>query len=275
MRPVAWVAAAGDLALAGFFALRGTRAAAPEVVVTPSGARMVLIPGGEFEMGDGAGDAAPRHRVRVQSFLMDVHEVTQRAYRALAGENPARWKADDNPVEQVRWGEAARHCNARSIEEGLRPVYDPETLEPDFSADGYRLPTEAEWEYACRAGGRSADCFDGPRTALAQHAWFDQNAGGRPHPVSQRAPNALGLYDMLGNVWEWCHDRYAPDAYAQGPAADPRGPDAGDKRVLRGGSFASKAEVVRATHRFCDAPGDNDACFTADAYGFRCVRPKR
>lgn len=242
-------------------------------IETPTGVPMVLVPGGEFTMGHEGGppDARHVHRVRVSPFYMDVHEVTQAGYQELVGENPSRWQGDRNPVEQVRWNDAAAYCNARSAKEGLELAYDPRTWELRPAANGYRLPTEAEWEYACRAGGADDTCAGGARD-VGEAAWTEENAGGQPHPVGEKRANAWGLHDLLGNVWEWCHDRYDPDYYRASDTVDPRGPQAGAKRVLRGGSFSSRAEAARPFGRFCDDPGTNDVCYTADAYGFRCVR---
>ncbi len=127
-------------------------------------------------------------------------------------------------MERVRWREAAAFCNQRSEAEGLRPCYDPKTWACDFTANGYRLPTEAEWEYACR-GGSTGDYYFGDDAAdLKSYAWFKATADRTTHLVGQLRPNPLGLFDMAGNVAEWCNDWYQPDYYAQSPAADPTGP---------------------------------------------------
>jgi len=142
----------------GFFQGCGVQSpsapAANPVVQTTSGLPMVPIPDGEFSMGwnEGPVDAKPAHLVKLDAFLMDQHEVTQEVYEKIIGSNPSRRKSPKNPVEQVTWSAAVKFCNARSAKEGLTPCYDPKTWECNFSASGYRLPTEAEWEYACRAG---------------------------------------------------------------------------------------------------------------------------
>src|SRR5215471_1324489 len=131
-----------------------SKPAANQVIDTRCGMKMVSIPPGQFTMGvnDGPIDAKPAHPVKLDGFLIDQHEITQEVYEKVIGTNPSRRKNPQNPVEQVTWSAAVRFCNARSRQEGLKPCYDTNTWECDFSAAGYRLPTEAEWEYACRAG---------------------------------------------------------------------------------------------------------------------------
>jgi len=239
----------------------------------PSGGVMILVPAGEFLMGsDAAVDSAPVHQVAVSSFYIDKHEVTQALYERITGKNPSRRVGPDKPVERVRWREAIAFANLRSAADGLRPCYDVKTGACDFSADGYRLPTEAEWEYACRAGTSQAYYFGDSDRDLTNHAWFKKNAAMSTHPVGQRTPNAFGLADTSGNVWEWCHDWYQVDYYASSPAQDPQGPPQGEKKVLRGGGFKSAAESCTSFARHCDDPGFTDACVATDDYGFRCVR---
>ncbi len=248
--------------------------AAPEQSVTETGIPMMLIPAGHFAMGDSSGeeDERPAHTVRLDAFYMDKHEVTQEAYEALMGKNPSKSKASDKPVEQVSWYNAVRYCNARSLREGLQPCYEPETLECDFSANGYRLPTEAEWEYACRAGTDTDYSFGNDPADLGRYGWFEENSGDATHPVGQKQPNPWGLHDMHGNVAEWCHDAYDAAYYGAAPEENPRGPAAGEERVLRGGSWQSSENACRSSARYSDAPGFADVCFGYDAYGFRCVR---
>jgi formylglycine-generating enzyme required for sulfatase activity len=247
--------------------------------LTKSGVEMVYLPGGEFTMGSDkeSPDEAPAHRVRVGGFLMDKFEVTHEMFVKAQLPNPSHWQDNPKkPVERVRWRDAKQYCNERSLLEGLEPCYDEKspTWECHYEASGYRLPTEAEWEYACRAGTDREYDF-GPADKLKQYAWFEDNAGARTHPVGQKKPNAWGLYDLYGNVSEWCEDVYSPDYYRQSPVDNPRGPaEAGldPKRVMRGGSWKASANMCRATFRQGQRTGDTDACFYTDYCGFRCVR---
>jgi formylglycine-generating enzyme required for sulfatase activity len=244
------------------------------VARTPSDVEMVLVPGGEFTMGDDQGedDERPAHRVRLSPFYIDVSEVTQASFQALMGRNPAKFAAPTRPVERISWYAALQYCNMRSQREGLQPCYDLTTQTCDFAADGYRLPTEAEWEYACRAGTTGNWSFDGDEKKLASHAWYKANAGKTTHDVRQKRPNPWGLYDMHGNVAEWCHDHYH-ERYAEGElATDPTGPADGDERLLRGGSWKSDADSCRSPARHSEPPGLADVCFGYEAFGFRCVR---
>jgi len=255
------------------FCFGAPRAVAIEEVATPSGVAMVLLPGGTFTMGDDNGEVdEPAHKVSVSPFYMDKLEVTQEEYQRVMGDNPSKVKAKKNPVEQVRWSDAVRYCNARSRLDGLEPAYDLKTWACRFEADGYRLPSEAEWEYAARAGTDTPYFFGDSEAKLKQHAWFKDNTGGKPRPVRQRRPNAWGLYDMLGNVWEWCNDFYKVDYYLESPAKDPRGPESGEKKVLRGGCWNSTPDACRVAYRYNENPGYTDVCFGYDIYGFRCVR---
>jgi formylglycine-generating enzyme required for sulfatase activity len=253
--------------------------AACAIVPTKSGIDMVRIPAGMFQMGgrDGAEDSLPVHKVSVEAFLMDRCEMTQERFLALAagnpliGGDPSHFKGPTRPVEMIRWDIAALLCNERSRLEGLEPCYDAEG-NCNFAVNGYRLPTEAEWEYACRAGSTARYAFGDDARALDAHAWYGGNAGKETHPVARRKPNAWGLYDMYGNVAEWCNDRYAKDYYAKSPADDPHGPAEGKEFVLRGGAWSSSAESCRSAFRAAEEPGVADACFARDAVGFRCVR---
>jgi formylglycine-generating enzyme required for sulfatase activity len=248
-------------------------------VVTKAGIEMVSLPGGEFTMGtsDGNDDEAPPHQVAVSPFLIDKYEVTHEMFAAVQLPDPSHWQEDPRgPVERVRWREAKAYCNERSRLEGLTPCYNEKTPEwnCDDSANGYRLPTEAEWEYAARAGSRAPFDFGSP-DKLRQFAWYADNSDRKTHPVGQKRPNAWGLYDMDGNVSEWCEDVYDPNYYKTSPHLDPKGPpDPGKdvKRVMRGGNWKSGPEACRVTYRQGERTGNTDACFATDYCGFRCVR---
>jgi formylglycine-generating enzyme required for sulfatase activity len=240
---------------------------------------MVYLPGGEFTMGNDRGnpDEAPAHKVKVSPFLMDKYEVTQEMFAKVQLPNPSHWNEQPKkPVERVRWRDAKQYCNERSIIEGLKPCYDEKTADwdCDYSASGYRLPTEAEWEYACKAGTEGDYDFGSP-DKLRQHAWLSENAGEQTHAVGQKKPNRWGIYDLYGNVSEWCEDVYSATYYKESPGADPVGPPSPGKdvkRVMRGGSWKSSPDMCRASFRQGQKTGDTDACFYTDYCGFRCVR---
>ena len=233
---------------------------------------MVRIAGGKFTMGTKAESDSQPHEVTISSFYIDKYLVTQEQYLKVMGDNPARWKADKNPIEQIRWSDAVRFCNKRSQMEGMQPCYDLNTWQCNFEANGYRLPTEAEWEYACRAGSTTTYSYGDDPAKLGEYAWFDKNSSLRPHPVGQKKPNPWGLYDMHGNVWQWCNDFYKVDYYKDSPKENPRGPKEGETKVVRGGSWKTSSETCTSAYRYNENPGYADVCFGYDIYGFRCVR---
>ena len=251
----------------------------PVDVLTSSGIEMVALAGGEFVMGNDKGNAdeAPAHPVKVSPFLMDRFEVTHEMFTKVQLPNPARWQDNPRkPVERIRWRDAKQYCNERSLLEKLKPCYNEKTpdFDCDYGASGYRLPTEAEWEYACRAGSEGPYDF-GAMDKLRQHAWFADNATEKTHVAGEKKPNRWGLHDLYGNVSEWCEDVYSPTYYRESPAVDPPGPPNPGKdvkRVMRGGSWKGSADMCRATLRQGERTGDSDACFFTDYCGFRCVR---
>lgn len=213
---------------------------------------MVMVPAGVFQMGSGTGNEAPAHTVRISKpFAIGRTEVTQGQWRAIMGSNPSHFKAcgDFCPVESVSWDDAQefiRRINARTGKQ-------------------YRLPSEAEWEYACRAGGRDEYCGGGNLDAVA---WYTANSSDKTQPVGQKKPNAFGLYDMSGNVWEWVQDAYSSNY--QGAPTDGSAWDVGSEptyRVLRGGSWSNLNGIVRATYRYRGPRDQRDEYF-----GFRLVR---
>ena len=202
--------------------------------------KLVWIPPGEFEMGSDHGQPSekPVHTVKItKGYYMGIYEVTQEQYQKVMSTNPSEFKGDDNlPVETVRWDDAVEFCKNLSQKEGRT----------------YRLPTEAEWEYACRAGTTSRYSFGDSESQLVDYAWYDQNSGEKTHPVGTLKPNAWGLYDMHGNLFEWCLD-YA-DWYSKAPAENPLNesygkPKWGKFRVLRGGCWLCSATNCRSAER--------------------------
>ena len=213
----------------------------------------VPIPAGEFMMGSENGNAAekPVHRVRLsQPFEMGKYEVTQAQWEAVMGNNPSYFRGGNRPVEQVSW-------------------YDVQEFIEKLNAldDGYvyRLPTETEWEYACRAGSNGD--YAGKLEAMA---WYDHNSGQMTHPVGAKQPNAWGLYDMHGNVFEWCQDWYDSNYYAQSPSVDPQGSESGTFRVKRGGGWMFSAGFARSAARDLYSPA-----YRFNFLGFRLVRTHR
>jgi formylglycine-generating enzyme required for sulfatase activity len=228
----------------------------PKEVTTKAGIQMVYVPAGQFTMGSARGnpDEAPVHKVKISAFLMDKFEVTHEMFAKVQLPDPSHWQdSPAKPVERVRWRDAKRFCNERSLLEGLTPCYNEKTADWDcnYSATGYRLPTEAEWEYACRAGKDSDYDFGSP-DRLRQYAWFGENSDQKTHAAGQKKSNGLGICDLYGNVSEWCEDVYGSTYYRESPEVDPRGPSSPGKdvkRVIRGGSWKASAEQCRASFR--------------------------
>jgi formylglycine-generating enzyme required for sulfatase activity len=255
------------------------------------GMKLKLIPAGEFLMGSpesdpqASNDEKPQHRVRIsQPFYLGTHPVTRGQFHrfveatcyqteaekdgkggygwnAAAGKwvqdpkftwrSPGFDQTDDHPVVNVSWNDATAFSDWLSQQEG----------------EQYRLPTEAEWEYACRAGTTKRFSFGDNENALGQYAWYSANSNRQTHPVGEKKPNGFGLYDMHGNVWEWCADRYDADYYKQSPAVDPRGPGAAAHRVVRGGGWDDAPLHARSACRYRDTPE-----FRLINLGFRLAR---
>lgn len=229
-------------------------------IKTFNGIAFVKITPGCFQMG---GDAQfketlkvelPVHRVCIEKpFYLGETEVTQTQWMAVMGANPSKFNVGVHPVERVSWEEAQAFIKRLNEREGH---------------DVYRLPTEAEWEYAARAGSDELYSFGDGSSELSKYAWYgNEGYGGRTSPVRYKQPNAWGLYDMHGNVWEWVQDWYGESYYANSPTNDPKGPESGKFRVYRGGSWVAKAANLRASIRFSGLPSSRSRDI-----GFRLVR---
>ncbi len=245
---------------------------------------MVPIPAGTFQMGNtgaysGENAEMPLRSVIIsRDFLMSTYEITQKQYEEVMGTNPSSFKGENLPVEQVSWYDAVEYCNKLSEMEGLEKCYSGSgsTIVCDWNANGYRLPTEAEWEYAAKAGTRT-DFYSGNLTNeycraidanLEKIGWYCGNENFKTQKVGKKAPNDFGLYDMSGNVSEWCWDWYA--AYTDKPETDPNGASTGSSsRVRRGGSWNSVAYACRSAFRDSYGPAG-----VRDNIGFRVVRPE-
>jgi len=218
--------------------------------------KLVLIRPGRFMMGSPdaeqghKSEEGPQHEVVItKPFYMGVTEVTQAQYEAVMGTNPSKFKGPTNPVENVSWDDAVEFC--QRLSEKTRKTF--------------RLPTEAEWEYACRAGTKTRFSFGDSDEGLEEYAWYKKNSGDTTHPVGRKKPNPWGLYDMHGNVWEWSADWFG--SYASGASTDPQGAGSGERRVVRGGSWCNAGAVgFRCATRRRDAPA-----FRPHDFGFRCA----
>jgi serine/threonine protein kinase len=234
-------------------------------VVNSIGMKMALIPAGTFNMGSPESELGrfkneKLHKVTLtKAFYIGKYPVTLREWKAVMGSNSGYFKGEDLPIEQVSWFDAVNFCNKLSSKDGLTPAYKIKGEEVTWNqnANGYRLPTEAEWEYSCRAGSTTA-FYNGAITNNEKDpncdkiAWYKYNSGSTTHAVGSKTPNAWGLYDMSGNEWEWCWDWY--DEY-QGAETDPVGPASGSIRVLRGGSWYLNAQYCRSADRLHSYPG--------------------
>jgi formylglycine-generating enzyme required for sulfatase activity len=204
-------------------------------------------------------DEKPRHKVRIsEAFYLGVTPVTQDQYEAVMGKNPSHFKGpSDLPVESVTWYDAVAFCNKLSRMERLTPYYLIRGSKhvQIGGGSGYRLPTEAEWEYACRAGTERPYSFGDDAALLDRFGWYATNSRDRTHPVGRKVPNAFGLFDMHGNVWEWCWDGYDRFYYRQSPDVDPLGMEGATYRVIRGGGWNDLASDVRSASRHTLSPG--------------------
>jgi WD40 repeat protein/serine/threonine protein kinase len=216
--------------------------------------RFVRIPPGTFRMGSGYPYTKPEHQVTVTKiYWMQVTEVTQEQWRAVTGRNPSNFKGDDLPVEQVSWQDCQDFVTRLNDQKGS-----------ELGGKVFDLPTEAEWEYASRAGSAGTWCFGNDEGKVGDFAWYDANSNRQTHPVGRKAPNAWGLYDMHGNVWEWCKDLYGP--YSGEAKVDPQGPVSGSSRVMRGGSWFDGSNGTCSAIR-----GGADPSRTYYGFGVRLV----
>jgi formylglycine-generating enzyme required for sulfatase activity len=219
------------------------------------GIEMVFVEGGTFQMGATAeqgrnaeSNERPVHSVTLNDFYIGKYEVTQAQWKAVMGVNPSSFQGDDCPVENVLW---------KDIQEFIKKLN-------QLTGKTYRLPTEAEWEYAARGGKKSKGYQYAGGNSIKEVAWYNGNTGYGTHPVGQKQPNELGLYDMSGNVWEWCQDWY--DSYASSSQTNPTGPTSGSYRVLRGGSWDYGVGECRVSNREASNPS-----FRSGGRGFRLV----
>jgi formylglycine-generating enzyme required for sulfatase activity len=229
----------------------GARTEAPSkelVVDLGAGAKleMIRIPAGEFKMGSpGKTEIAEQHRVRISKpFYLGKYPVTQWQWFVVMDDNPSKFSMDKKrPVENVTWEDCQvylRKLNATTRRQN----------------DTFALPTEAQWEYACRAGSTTEFCFGDEASALREYAWYAANSDGKTHPVGEKKPNAWGLYDMHGNVNEWCQDWFDDRYYGKSPTDDPTGPETGSFRVVRGGGLTSSASSCGSAVRRCVEPAE-------------------
>ena len=244
---------------------------ARNTVTNSIGMKLVSIPKGTFQMGsppseEGSSNNERQHEVTLtQDYYLGAFEVTQAQYEIVMGNNPSHFQgqvvedidSSNHPVERVSWDDAVEFCRRLSA-----------LPEEKRAGRVYQLPTEAQWEYACRAGSKTAYSFGESSRSLGDYAWFKSNSEskthpfGKTHPVGKKKPNAWGLYDIHGNIWEWCSDWYAKDP--RGSATDPMGSRTGSYPVLRGGSCFCTAEVCRSANRSWNYPWYRDY-----GYGFR------
>ena len=255
----------------GLFAQGGKSATKTITFKNGGNISLVTIPAGSFQMGssDLEEDEQPVHTVTLDGFDIAATEVTRGQYEEIMGEKPFHFDgATTLPAERITWLKAVEFCNRLTIREGLVPCYDDSLQTCNFAANGFRLPTEAEWEYACRAGTSTIYNTGNEPGDLSRAGWYGYDAGNsdeKPHPVAQKEPNAWGLYDMHGNVLEWTNDSFG--GYSEDAQNNPTGPEGGAYKALRGGSWFSNASHCSSTFRINDR-GTRTSYFT----GFRIAR---
>jgi len=226
---------------------------------------MVLVEGGEFYMGNDYSslqDEKPEHKVVLDDFYVAAYEVTFDEYDLFCDATGYAYCDDGGfgrgnlPVMNVSWEDAVFYCNWLSSRYGYDKAYKIKNdstgvaITVDFGANGFRLPTEAEWEYAARGGSKSEGFAYCGSNNPKDVAWYSANSDGKPQEVGTLSPNELGIYDMSGNAWEWCWDIYDKNYYSESPESNPDGAEKGANRVYRGGNFSSKLDFTRITRRF-------------------------
>ena len=247
----------------------------PSTIDAFKNGQMVWVSGGTFTMGstgsDADGDEEPLHSVSVSGYYIGKYEVTQTQWTSIMGSNPSYSKGDNRPVEKVSWTDCCRFCNALSDHYGLQRCYsisgsgDGASVTMVQSSGGFRLPTEAEWEFAARGGNSSRGYKYSGSDNIDYVAWYKDNSGiTRTHDVGGKNSNELGIYDMTGNVWEWCWDWYG--AYTSQTQTNPTGAYSGSLRVNRGGSWSHDARSCRCTYRYYNSPS-----YRYDYLGLRLV----
>lgn len=221
-----------------------------------SGVEFVWVPGGCFRMGDTFGDGGPMekpvHEVCVDGLYVGKYPVTQIQWERVMGTTPSKFFGKQLPVEQVSWDDAQSFISRLNSQSGKK----------------YRLPTEAEWEYAAKGGKEHKFAGTNSALELEDYAWNSQNSGGKTHPVGEKKPNPFGLYDMSGNVFQWCSDWYDENYYGYSPKDNPQGPSAGRYRICRGGTWQLPASALTIRYRTTPRNPDSDL-----SYGFRIVLP--
>jgi len=243
---------------------------------------LVKIEGGSFLMGSkddnrvAENDEQKQHEVKVSSFEINRLEVTVWEWKEYCKKTKTAmpktpvWGWNDNyPITNVTWFDAIKYCNWLSKQDGLKPAYTlaGPNVACDFTANGYRLPTEAEWEFAAKGGTKSKNTFFSGSNEVTEIAWHVKNSERRPHAVGTKLPNELGIHDMSGNVWEWCWDWYNKDYYKIEDGNNPKGPIRGEKKSVRGGSWDSQESYLRTANRISTVPS-----ITNEFYGFRLAR---
>jgi formylglycine-generating enzyme required for sulfatase activity len=234
---------------------------------------LISVEGGKFKMGDTFGDGnfpeKPAHDVNLSSFLISRYEVTQKQWIDTLGTNSSKQWGDNLPVESISWMDAIQFCNSRSELEGLKPSYiiSGNSITCDFTANGYRLPTEAEWEYSARGGIKTGNTKYSGSSDPKEVAWFYNNSNNITHIVGTKKANELGIHDMSGNVWEFCWDYYSDSYYSISPENNPLGPSQGEFRSLRGGSWTDDMAFNKVYYRSYYGPRQRGS-----NVGFRIVR---